>query len=376
LRLTPSAQSRAGWLLNEYGISSNDWEMEVSMSIRSDFYIGGDGFAIWVLDHANVEMYEEHVVRHAVDMNLENLERSVMGMKEDFSGFGVVFDTYDNNADRSNPTVCVLKNDGTHKEWDHDGDFEKDRIKESFKKFDTKCTLEYRNVHPDPRVMLRYQNGYLHVYVDEGGKEIRGDYKACLAVHLNISTIDTHNFAITAITGAVADIHEITGITVRYLDEDDPELDDWAFARQGSGLKYTWPTYLHWTLCAIAGAYLVWVAYQDYRVFQRNIKKNTALLCSMINASRKRSSKVCFVLYAWLVITGSYMAVVLGTPKFLIHTWEYMTSYQLDPSAISKLNRKNKGKDPLTYLYVELASTILSLIYFLLCFIFHFDEEF
>jgi len=352
LRLTPSVQSRTGWLVNEFAIGSKDWEMQVALSVRSAFYIGGDGFAIWVLDRSMIkEPDKEHY----------KLEGNVLGMREDFNGFGVIFDTYDNNGDRNNPTVSVLMNDGTMKEWENDEDFQSDRVKAAYKDFDTSCTLEYRNEQVDTQILLRYQSGVLHVYTDLGGE----GFKACLAVRLDKSTLDTHSFAFTALTGAVADIHEIRGITTRYLDSTDPELDDWSLARQGSVTRSAWKSALHWVLCVIFGTWLVWMAYQDFKVFQSNIKKNTALLCSRINVSRQLSSKVCAGLYVWLVITGSYTAVLLGTPKFLIHTWEFMTSYNLDPSAISKLNRKNVGKDPLTYLYVELGSTTLSLTYFL-----------
>jgi len=352
IRLTPSSQSRSGWLLNDFDIRSKDWELEVAVSIRSDYYIGGDGFAFWVLDRT--------MLKDTGSNDVKALQGNVLGMREDFIGFGVAFDTYDNNGDRNNPSVSVLQNDGSKKEWDHDNDFEPDRVKVAHNDFDTMCQLDYRNKQVAPRIMLRYQSGVLHVYTNQDGSE----YKACLAVRLDVSTINTHSFAFTALTGAVADIHEIVSITVRYLNQDDPELDDWSLARQGTVTKRWWTVLLHWLLCASVGGYLGWTTYQDYTIFKTNITRNTALLCSKINISRQTSSKICAGLYVWLVLTGSYSAVLLGTPKFLIHTWEYMTHYKLDPSSVSKLNR-NKGQDPLTYLYIEMGSTALSLTYFL-----------
>merc|ERR1712218_429801 len=95
------------------------------------------------------------------------------------------------------------------------------------------CILEYRN-KAQVTVLLRYQKGSLHIYTDLDGDEgEEHQYKLCLAVKIDIKCIDTHNLAFTAHTGAVADIHDLTSITVRYLDKDDPELDDWLVARQG-----------------------------------------------------------------------------------------------------------------------------------------------
>jgi len=352
LRLTPSSQSRSGWLVNDFAIGSKDWELQVAVSVRSAFHIGGDGFAIWVLDRSMLKDLEN---------DHKGIQGNVLGLRQNFKGFGVIFDTYDNNGDRRNPSVSVLENDGSKRKWNHDEDFDPDRVKTPHNEFDTYCQLEYRNKEKNPVIMLRYQSGVLHVYTDQDGQ----GFKACLAVKLDISTMNSHSFAFTALTGAVADIHEILSITVRYLDKNDPELDDWSVARQGTVSKIGWKTVLHWVLCVVVGGYVSWMTYQDYTVFQTNITRNTALMCSKINASRQTSSKVCAGLYIWLVLTGSYTAVLLGTPKFLIHTWEYMTNYKFDPSSISKLNRKNKGQDPLTYLYVEMASAAISLTYFL-----------
>merc|ERR1719384_885252 len=43
IRLTPNAQSRRGWLFNEFELASSDWEIELHFEVKSDYHIGGDG---------------------------------------------------------------------------------------------------------------------------------------------------------------------------------------------------------------------------------------------------------------------------------------------------------------------------------------------
>jgi len=353
VRLTPAVQSRSGWLYNEMAIQSLDWEMQILFSVRSTYHLGGDGFGIWVV---NGDDQEGSLSRR------EWIAGGVHGMRDDFNGFGVIFDTYDNDQNRKNPTVLVLKNDGSPKTWDHDKDFDPDRVKEAHNEMDTSCKLNYRNVDRasdiDTDVLLRYQSGILHVYTDNDGQ----GYKVCLAAKLDVKT-DGSYFAFTAVTGAVADIHEIKGITVRYLDQDDPELDDWAVARQESVVRSWWTNFIQWIVCDILGFYLTWLTYKEYNVYKTNITGNTALLCTRINTSRLWSSKICAALFIWLVLRGEFFAALLGAPKFLIHTWEFMTNFTLNPKEISKLNSR-RGHDPMNFWYIELGSVAISLIYY------------
>lgn len=361
LRLTPSAQSRTGWLWNQYTLRSNDWEMQIEFSVRSDFHIGGDGFAIWVLE------------KQLKEDNLKDgnnwMAGPVSGMRSDFKGFGVIFDTYDNDQNRKNPSIMVVKNDGSKTDWDHDRDFEPNRVTDVYsdgkhtEELQSSCTLEYRN-KKEVTALLRYQNGVLHIYTDlDGGDGDEHQYKTCLAVKIDVKCIDTHHLAFTAHTGAVADIHDINGIVVRYLDKDDPELDDWLVARQGSIRKSGWRLLVFWITSAIVAGYLLFLTFQEYSAYTKNIGGNTSLLCAKVNDSRSKSSKVSAGLTIFFVFTGAYWAVLFNLPKFLIHTWEFMTNFKLDPQVLAKMNKKAKGATPLQYLYLELGSAGLSALY-------------
>jgi len=285
VRLTPASHSRSGWLLNNHAIRSDNWEMEVAMSLRSPNTIGGDGFGIWVLNRTMFETTGDETI---------SLDDNVLGMANNFNGFGVIFDTYDNDENGKNPMAMVLYNDGSKTAWDHDKDFDHDALVQNFNNLETRCTLYSPKNERDLILILRYQSGILHVYTRDLEYEKN---QFCLAVELNNKTKDTHSFAFTALTGAVADIHEIKSVTVQYLDKDSPVVDDWSLAHVGILKKTMWKTLLHWIICATGGAYLCWLSSEEYFEFEENIKGNTSILCTKINNSRKFSSTLSMVLY-------------------------------------------------------------------------------
>ena len=225
IRLTPNSQSKKGWLFNLAKLDSKQWEMEIHFSVKATYHIGGDGMAFWVLTPS---------MHPSMSNNHHNwLAGSLFGMREDFKGFGVILDTYDNDAKRDNPAIFVLKqsnnkNSSTQITWDHDSDFKKTMVKEAVTdEFDFVCTSEYRN-RDLVKLILRYVDETLHVYINTGKK-----YVLCLAVKMGIDTHGMH-FAISAMTGQVADTHEIYMISTRYLtDADAHSIDDRKLKKAG-----------------------------------------------------------------------------------------------------------------------------------------------
>jgi hypothetical protein len=67
-----------------------------SAGSRSSF--GGDGFAFWLL-HNEMDPSKGTA-----------LNGPLFGLRSDFHGIGVAFDSYDNDGSRDNPSVFVLKN--------------------------------------------------------------------------------------------------------------------------------------------------------------------------------------------------------------------------------------------------------------------------
>ena len=104
IRLTPNAQSRQGWIFNEFELQSSDWEIELHFEVKSDYHIGGDGFGIFIL---NDTFHPRRNKGH------NYLSGSIFGMNDKFQGFGVVFDTYDNDGNRDNPAIFAIKQEKT-----------------------------------------------------------------------------------------------------------------------------------------------------------------------------------------------------------------------------------------------------------------------
>lgn len=138
--------------------------------------MGGDGFAIWILnDTFHPRRYSQH----------NYLSGPIFGMREDFEGFGVIFDTYDNDNNRDNPTISVIKQvQGSLQKWDHDKDFQPNIIRDvPSEGLEFECTADYRN-KDRMKINLRYRKKELHVYYDDGQ-----GYVFCLAVKVGLGVL-------------------------------------------------------------------------------------------------------------------------------------------------------------------------------------------
>ncbi len=98
-------------------------------------------------------------------------------MRNDFNGFGIAFDVYDNDNRRDNPSIFVLKNDnGEATHYNHDNDYANDMYKRTAavdgskvsNAFHTqyRCLGEFRNSGKPAKVLVKYLHKNLHVYID------------------------------------------------------------------------------------------------------------------------------------------------------------------------------------------------------------------
>jgi hypothetical protein len=79
------------------------------------------------------------------------LNGPLLGMKSDFVGMGVVFDVYDNDNQRNNPSIYVLHNEDGSTMTGHEQDFEQTMVKAKPKDVDParhsyKCSVDIRNL--------------------------------------------------------------------------------------------------------------------------------------------------------------------------------------------------------------------------------------
>jgi lectin, mannose-binding 2 len=78
VRLASQQPSQAGWIFSRVPLTATNWEIEVEFKIHGTGNLFGDGMAMWVTkDRAQMG--------------------NVFGMKDQFEGLGLFFDTYKNN---------------------------------------------------------------------------------------------------------------------------------------------------------------------------------------------------------------------------------------------------------------------------------------
>lgn len=78
IRLASDLPSQAGWIFSRVPLTATNWEIEIEFKISGQGNLFGDGMAMWVTkDRAQ--------------------QGDVFGMKDNFEGLGIFFDTYKNN---------------------------------------------------------------------------------------------------------------------------------------------------------------------------------------------------------------------------------------------------------------------------------------
>jgi hypothetical protein len=180
-----------GWLWNDYPIESPNWEVEFELEVKSKPHFGGDGLAFWLLDGKQDPTYHSDVAY---------LSGDVFGLKRDFKGVGVVFDVYDNDGKRDNPSIFVLYNpDGAPVTYNHDLDYKDGMYKRVAAGPNSaySCVANIRNTPTPTKVMVKFLHKILHVYVDTDDGL---GYKFCLAVAFD-APFANHHIAFTAMTG-------------------------------------------------------------------------------------------------------------------------------------------------------------------------------
>ena len=76
-------------------------QVELKMQVASKSHFGGDGFGLWLLHES---------MNPASHTETDWLSGPIVGLRANFEGVGIIFDTYDNDNQRDNPSVFVIKN--------------------------------------------------------------------------------------------------------------------------------------------------------------------------------------------------------------------------------------------------------------------------
>jgi hypothetical protein len=202
IRLTPAVKSRTGWIWNTEPLECKNWQVEVGINVHNTEAVGADGIAFW---------YQKSVKQ----------EGSLMGNTENFDGIGILLDSFDNDADGGEPAIIGIKNNGQHVNWDYSHDFKGNQI--------DRCRVDFRRTGSDStpfKLKIAYEKDTLTVSYDNYNT---GDYHVCFSIN-NLNLPQGNYMGLTAITGGLADYHDVTSMTTRCLD---PQAET-----QDSGTNY------------------------------------------------------------------------------------------------------------------------------------------
>lgn len=202
IRLTPTEKGRKGWLWNSFPNSYSDWmvltELRVSPNPDSPARLGADGMAVWFTK-----------------------ERSqpgpIFGNKDQFTGLGVILDTFDNDNKRDNPRIQIVYNDGT-RTYDKNQDGRNTEL--------ASCQVNFRGQIPI-KLKIAYFNKRLQVSYDTSGQvfEEHRKWTVCNAEPLYLDLPRLGYFGVTAETGDLFDNHDVYSFVTYRLAMQDPNVN-------------------------------------------------------------------------------------------------------------------------------------------------------
>lgn len=175
IRLTPDVQSRVGRLWNRRVVQTAEWEVELTFKVHGGS-IGADGLAFW---------YTDQILP----------EGPVFGASDRWTGFALIFDSFDNDGNGENPRIAGFYNTG-NMVFNYQQDGTGQEI--------GSCTVNYRNPEHPSRVTIRSKDKMVQVLVDARGK---GTYDSCFVANIDLPT--NYYLGLTAATGAVSDNHDL-----------------------------------------------------------------------------------------------------------------------------------------------------------------------
>ena len=205
VRLTPNKQSREGYLWNDQPSHLNSWTVFLGFRLHSPSSLGGDGFAMWYTDGAKTE------------------GGPLFGHPEKPRGLGIIFDTFDNNGLKDNPTVSVIVGDGTET-FRTDNDLQDQRL--------GGCSFNFRNSDKNDiiQAIIEYSGDSLKILLASHTQKL-----ACATIS-PLSLPDGNYFGLTSHTGHLADNNDIHHFIVT-APKEDRLRDEQEMAKNAPGAK-------------------------------------------------------------------------------------------------------------------------------------------
>eukprot|EP00466_Bigelowiella_natans_P008105 jgi/Bigna1/73854/fgenesh1_pg.26_\ len=362
VRLTPATADREGFLWNDYPLEAPNWEVEFEFKCYSKPHFGGDGFGFWILDST-----DDPILKSEPDA----LTGPLFGMKENFKGIGLAFDTYDNDGDRKNPSIFVLDNaKGEKFVGNHDNDYMNDaytKTPSNYQNPEHTCQADYRNSKDPVKVLVRFLHKILHVYIDT--RDGQG-WRVCLAVEFERDFFN-HHMAFTANTGQVADVHELTSVSTRYLDESEADFDDYLLTHAEGGSRRSGWGQLMWVVCMLTGLALnVLCGMEIYKYLDYSRSGiNSTLIADNLKIFAWPHTILHFTMTGLLLLLGAWFGVILNLPIVGYKIWAIQKNRLiLDANSVGAGAKVHSGNF-LSYpnrMYVMMGFYAISQIYILM----------
>jgi len=196
VRLVPDRQSKRGGMWNTEPNRFQSWEATFSIHVHGVSLVGADGLAFWYTKETS------------------ELNGGFFGFTDQFTGLGIVIDTYDNDNTGLHPLLVAIVNDGT-KKYTHSHDHQAATMEVG------NCQLGIRNLAGTSIIKVTYRGRQLKVETQLYGA---ATFSPCLIAE-NVDLPTKHHFGFTAATGQLADNHDVYGFSVRNLDPNAPAID-------------------------------------------------------------------------------------------------------------------------------------------------------
>ncbi|KAK7896531.1 hypothetical protein WMY93_021856 [Mugilogobius chulae] len=190
VRITPSLRSQRGSVWTKNKVSFQSWEAEVTFRVSGRGRMGADGLAFWFTTE-------------------QGLDGPVYGAADKWNGFGVFFDSFDNDGKKNNPAIIVVGNNG-NLVYDHQNDGTTQAL--------GTCLRDFRNKPYPVRAKITYYKKTLTVMINNGFTPDKEDYEFCTKVDNMV--IPREGFlGISAATGGLADDHDVLSFLLFSLTE-------------------------------------------------------------------------------------------------------------------------------------------------------------
>eukprot|EP00010_Vexillifera_abyssalis_P009585 CAMPEP_0201549022 /NCGR_PEP_ID=MMETSP0173_2-20130828/5502_1 /ASSEMBLY_ACC=CAM_ASM_000268 /TAXON_ID=218659 /ORGANISM="Vexillifera sp., Strain DIVA3 564/2" /LENGTH=338 /DNA_ID=CAMNT_0047958559 /DNA_START=116 /DNA_END=1132 /DNA_ORIENTATION=+ len=193
VRLTPDRQNKRGWIWCTNPSYLKEWEAIIEFQITGQgSHLYGDGMAFWY-------------------SNTPQKEGNAFGSVDRWYGLGIMIDSYDNDGDGQNPYLTAIWNEN-RLSFDPSQDLQNEGVVGG-------CSLNriIRNQEGPTRLVVSYSSNAKELtirvqYPDESWQ------KCVQAGNLDIKATRPYWFGASAMTGQVADNHDIISMRVYDLE--------------------------------------------------------------------------------------------------------------------------------------------------------------